>query len=41
MMPKPGVKTAGTVGAADVDVEAGLKLQAAELADADGCRFGR
>jgi hypothetical protein len=41
VMCKTCSETAGTVGAADVHVETGLELQAAELADPDGRSFGR
>jgi hypothetical protein len=34
-MREPGTEATGTVGAADVHVESGLKMQAAKLADAD------
>ena len=34
-------ETTGAVGAADVDVESGLKLQGAKLADTDGRSLGR
>lgn len=40
VMGEPCPETAGTVGAADIDVESGLKLQAAEPADPDGGSFG-
>ncbi len=39
MMRKPGAEAPGAVGAADVDVESGLKLQAAKLADSGGRSF--
>jgi hypothetical protein len=35
MVPKPGTKTSRAMGSADVQVEAGLELQDANLADAD------
>lgn len=41
MMCQTCSETAGTVGAADVYVESGLKLQAAQLAELDERSFGR
>jgi len=41
MVPEPGLEPPGVIGAADVDVETGLKLQAAKLADGDGCNSSR
>jgi hypothetical protein len=40
MVPEPGTETSRAMGAADVHVESGLKLQAAKLADTDGRSFG-
>jgi hypothetical protein len=40
MVGEPGTEATGTVGAADVDVKSGLKLQVAKLANGDGCSFG-
>jgi hypothetical protein len=39
MMCQPGKETAGTVGAADIHVEASLELQGAKLADFNGRSF--
>lgn len=40
MVGEPGTETSGAVGAANVNVESGLKSQPAELADLDGRSFG-